>query len=138
VQDKLARSKEELTAEQTTSTAEESAPEAFPSGKVSLSNLPESEELQARITVTQPSCGSATDCVWSSAATQYPLSVGKCPTSLDDSHIFWTGPIETAAGTVHQTTAFRPMRAGSLLICLYVHKPATGDQLAYGLKETIG
>jgi hypothetical protein len=41
--------------------------------------------------------------------------------------------VQTSAGTVHQTTAFKPVRENRLLICLYVHDSTAGDQLAYGL-----
>jgi hypothetical protein len=110
----------------------ESPPSEPPSGKVTIRELPDSEEAEASITVTRPPCGSEASCVWTSAATQYP-PLSKCPGSIDFSHIFWNGPLRTSAGTVHQTVAFTPVRESRFLICLYVHSPNTGDELAYGL-----
>lgn len=117
----------------TGNTTQEETPQSEPpSGKVTVRALPDSEQVQASITVTRRCASEATSCVWTSAATQYP-PLQKCPDSLDTSHIFWNGPLRTHAGTVHQTIAFTPVRESRFLICLYVHDPNTGDELAYGL-----
>ncbi len=117
--------------------AETSPASGPPMGRVTLRRLPSSTQLEASITVSNSSC-SGGSCDWFGQASQYPLSVGSCPAAFDRSHSIWTGPLQTTAGTIHQTVAFQPAGEGSLLICLYTHDAASGDRFVYGLREKVG
>jgi hypothetical protein len=113
-------------------------PSEPPAGHVTVARLPASTQLEATITVGHSSCTPSGSCDWFGEASQYPLSVGTCPSAFDTSHAIWTGPLQSTAGTIHQAVAFQPAEEGPLLICLYTHDATLGDQFVYGLREKVG
>ncbi len=110
-----------------TSTAANVAPTS--SSTVTFTDLPDSTQIQANVTVTHD-CGSEPSCYWFPEASQYPAAV-KCPAVFDTSALIWSGPSQTHAGTVRSRFAFQPLQNVSRVeVCVYANDGIYGDQLA--------
>jgi hypothetical protein len=89
------------------------------SGGATLSTLPESEEVQASVTVRHD-C-SEEDCFWFGEAAAYSASAG-CPYTFDVSHSVWVGDVESEGGVSFGTFAFSPYGLSNpIVLCLYVN-----------------